>query len=37
LPGGDLLIDWREADDHILMTGPVTYEYEGVLPAHLTV
>ena len=23
LPGGDLLIEWREADDHILMTGPV--------------
>ncbi len=37
LPGGDLLIEWREADDHILMTGPVAYEYEGVLPAHLAV
>jgi diaminopimelate epimerase len=37
LPGGDLLVEWREADDHILMTGPVTYEYEGVLPAHLAV
>jgi diaminopimelate epimerase len=29
LPGGDLLIDWRERDDHVLMTGPVEYEYEG--------
>jgi diaminopimelate epimerase len=29
LPGGDLLIEWRERDDHVLMTGPVTYEYEG--------
>jgi diaminopimelate epimerase len=29
LPGGDLLIDWRERDDHVLMTGPVAYEYEG--------
>jgi len=29
LPGGDLLIDWREGDDHVLMTGPVEYEYEG--------
>ena len=29
LPGGDLLIDWREADRHVLMTGPVAYEYEG--------
>ena len=29
LPGGDLLIEWRERDDHVLMTGPVEYEYEG--------
>jgi len=29
LPGGDLLIDWRDRDDHVLMTGPVAYEYEG--------
>ncbi len=29
LPGGDLRIDWRERDDHVLMTGPVAYEYEG--------
>jgi diaminopimelate epimerase len=28
LPGGDLLVEWR-ADDHVLMTGPVAYEYEG--------
>ena len=26
LPGGDLLIEWRAADDHVLMTGPVEYE-----------
>ena len=37
LPGGDLLIEWRESDDHVLMTGPVSYEFDGVLPAHLTV
>jgi diaminopimelate epimerase len=30
LPGGTLEIDWR-ADDHILMTGPVALEHEGVL------
>ncbi len=30
LPGGTLNIDWR-ADDHILMTGPVALEHEGVL------
>jgi diaminopimelate epimerase len=29
LPGGDLLIEWRESDNHVLMTGPVAYEYEG--------
>jgi diaminopimelate epimerase len=29
LPGGDLVIDWRERDDHVLMTGPVAYEFEG--------
>jgi len=29
LPGGDLQIEWRERDDHVLMTGPVEYEFEG--------
>jgi diaminopimelate epimerase len=29
LPGGDLLIEWRERDDHVLMTGPVEFEFEG--------
>jgi diaminopimelate epimerase len=29
LAGGDLLIEWREADDHVLMTGPVEYEHRG--------
>jgi diaminopimelate epimerase len=29
LPGGDLRIEWRERDGHVLMTGPVAYEYEG--------
>jgi diaminopimelate epimerase len=28
LPGGDLVIAWR-TDDHVLMTGPVAYEFEG--------
>ena len=30
LPGGTLEIEWR-ADNHILMTGPVACEHEGVL------
>ena len=29
LPGGDLGIEWRERDDHVLMTGPVALEYRG--------
>jgi diaminopimelate epimerase len=32
LPGGDLAISWREEDDHILMRGPVAYEWRGVVP-----
>jgi diaminopimelate epimerase len=28
LPGGDLTIEWREGDDHVLMTGPVELESE---------
>jgi diaminopimelate epimerase len=28
LPGGALDIEWRE-DDHVLMTGPIEYEFEG--------
>jgi diaminopimelate epimerase len=31
LPGGVLFIEWREADDHILMTGPTEFEFEGAL------
>ena len=26
LPGGELIIEWRGGDDHVLMTGPVEYE-----------
>ncbi|HLA01848.1 MAG TPA: diaminopimelate epimerase [Aestuariivirga sp.] len=35
LPGGDLTMEWRESDDHVLMTGPVAYEFDGVLPQEL--
>jgi diaminopimelate epimerase len=31
LDGGDLLIEWREADGNVYMTGPVAYSFEGVL------
>lgn len=29
LPGGDLSIEWREGDDHVLMTGTAAFEFEG--------
>jgi diaminopimelate epimerase len=29
LPGGDLVIEWRASDDHVLMTGPVEFEFDG--------
>jgi diaminopimelate epimerase len=35
LPGGDLSIEWRESDGHILMTGPYALDFEGTLPAAL--
>jgi len=35
LPGGDLQLEWREADNHIYMTGPATLDYEGELDERL--
>jgi len=35
LPGGDLLIEWRESDGHVLMTGPYALDFEGTLPERL--
>ncbi len=35
LPGGDLAIEWRAHDDHIMMTGPIAYEFEGIVPGQL--
>jgi diaminopimelate epimerase len=34
LPGGELTIDWR-GDDHVLMTGPVEFEFETRLDPSL--
>lgn len=31
LPGGTLLIHWRPEDDHVMMTGEVETEFEGLL------
>jgi len=35
LPGGDLAIEWRLSDDHVLMTGPVEFEFTGRFDAAL--
>jgi diaminopimelate epimerase len=35
LPGGQLVIAWRESDEHVLMTGPVEFEREIALEAKL--
>jgi diaminopimelate epimerase len=35
LPGGDLAIEWRDSDDHVLMTGPTEYEHKGRFDAAL--
>ena len=31
MDGGTLKIEWRESDDHVIMTGPVELEHEGEL------
>jgi diaminopimelate epimerase len=31
LSGGDLLVEWRESDGHVLMTGSTTFEHDGTL------
>jgi diaminopimelate epimerase len=36
VPGGDLTIEWRESDDHVLMTGPVEYEHRGRFDAAVS-
>jgi diaminopimelate epimerase len=35
LPGGDLVIAWRESDGHVEMTGPVELEFIRVLGAAI--
>ncbi|WP_134500859.1 diaminopimelate epimerase [Microvirga pakistanensis] len=35
LPGGDLVIEWRESDGHVLMTGATELEHEGFLSPAL--
>ena len=35
LPGGELTVDWRESDGHVLMTGPVEFEFAGKFDSAL--
>jgi len=35
LPGGELVIEWRASDDHVLMTGPVEFEFSGTFDPKL--
>ncbi len=35
LDGGELTIEWREADGHVLMTGPVAVEFTGKLSERM--
>lgn len=35
LPGGDLALEWREADGHVLLTGPAEFEFERALDPAL--
>jgi len=35
LPGGDLFMGVNEENGHVLMTGPVEYEFEGTMPEGL--
>ncbi len=32
LPGGDLTLEWRESDNHLIMTGPATEVFTGNWP-----
>lgn len=37
LPGGDLEVEWRDSDQHIIMTGDIELEFEGAFaPALFT-
>jgi diaminopimelate epimerase len=35
LLGGDLSIDWRASDNHVYMTGPAAFVFEGAWPGEL--
>ncbi len=32
MDGGEMVIEWREADNHVIMTGPASLDFAGKLP-----
>ncbi len=32
MDGGELLVEWRETDGHVIMTGPAVLDFAGTLP-----
>ena len=32
MDGGELVVEWREADGHVIMTGPAVLDFAGALP-----
>ena len=35
LDGGELVVEWRESDDHVLMTGPIGVAFTGLIAPGL--
>jgi diaminopimelate epimerase len=35
LDGGELIVEWRELDDHVLMTGPIAVAFSGLIAPGL--
>jgi diaminopimelate epimerase len=35
LPGGDLFMSINEANGHVIMTGPLAYDFDGIIPEGL--
>ena len=31
MDGGDLIIEWRDSDDHVILSGPVAMSFSGIL------
>ena len=36
MDGGTLYIEWKESDNHVYMTGPAEFVFDGEIPLPLT-